>query len=480
MSLRPGSIVGEYQVVKKLGEGGMGEVYLAMHRTVGQRVVLKGLHREYLGDQELNNRLTREAETMVRLAHPNIVGIYNFIHTPDGAFIVMEYVEGIPFDDLIQRNGAIPIARSLELFEPVLQALQYAHEQGVIHRDLKPANLMLGFDGRVRVLDFGTAKLVDRPGLTRVGMTLGTATYMPPEQLMGRDLTPATDVYAAGVTLFEMLTGRLPFEGDDTAALVRRIHKAAPTSPRMFNPAIPKELEDVLLRSLAKDPRARYQSARELGDALRAVAARLQPAPPGPPAAYTSTGAPVASPVAEPRLERPPAAAAGHPAAAPAPPPARRLGAAIAAIGLSGAGAAGVAAGIVLLSIGSPFGTPVAGGAAVLWAAGTLALSALLLSEMLRLPVAGPLAAPQVAMASPPLQAPAAAGPPPAAPFYAAPPEALGGIYHRAFAPTAVNMVTSRWRHVPFDAAGLGGGEEAAAPSPAGASAELAGERRAT
>jgi serine/threonine-protein kinase len=264
-------MVGEFRVVRKLGEGGMGAVFLAVHKALGQHVVLKGLHPHLTRDPLLQSRLAREAEAMARLRHPNIVSIYNFIAVPEGAFIVMEYVEGVTFDDLIIKFGSLPPDQAVQLMLPVTRALEFAHKQGVIHRDLKPVNMMLGFDERVRVLDFGTAKIVDQPGITRSGTTLGTATYMSPEQLMGMDLAPAADVYSLGATLYEILTGQLPYEAQSTQELVKCIFTESPTPPSVHAPGIPLKLEEVVLRSLAKKAEQRYASAKEMADALETV-----------------------------------------------------------------------------------------------------------------------------------------------------------------------------------------------------------------
>jgi predicted Ser/Thr protein kinase len=272
MPLAPGTRIADYTVVKKLGEGGMGEVYLCVHGEGGQQVVVKGLRAYHQGNESFRSRFAREAEVMKRLQHPNIVKIFNFLETPQGAFIVMEFVDGVSFDDLVTRSGRLSPGEAVELLAPVLRAVQFAHEQGVIHRDLKPSNFMLGYDDRVRVLDFGTAKLVSQPGITRAGTTLGTANYMSPEQLYGRDLGPQADVYSLGVCLYEMVTGRLPFEAEATSQLIGAIIVNEATRPSSHAPDLPRPLEEVILRCLAKKPEERYASASALAEALdRAV-----------------------------------------------------------------------------------------------------------------------------------------------------------------------------------------------------------------
>jgi len=300
MALAPGTRIGDYTVLKKLGEGGMGEVHLCVHATTGRQVVIKGLRAFHAGNQDLKSRFSREAEVMARLAHPNIVAIYNFLETPEAAFIVMEYVDGVSFDDVLLKRGTLPPADAVELMKPVLAAVQFAHEQGVIHRDLKPSNFMLGFDDHVRVLDFGTAKLVDQPGLTRAGTTLGTANYMSPEQLYGKELGAPADVYALGVCLYEMMTAHLPFESETTSQLMAAIVLQEPTPPTKHTPTLPKAIEKVILTCLEKKAEARFASVKALekalDDAIQASGlARKAPtkpaAPATPPAATPSQGA---------------------------------------------------------------------------------------------------------------------------------------------------------------------------------------------
>jgi len=452
VSMRPGTVVGDYRIIKLLGEGGMGQVYLAQHQTLGQHVVVKGIHRELLANAEMRGRFSREAEAMQRLSHPNIVAYYNFLQMQDGAFIVMEYVDGVTFDDLILKAGLIPPARAVELILPVLAALEFAHGRGVIHRDLKPANIMLGRDGVVRVLDFGTAKLVDRPGLTRMGTTLGTATYMPPEQLMGRELTPATDIYAIGITLYEMCTGRLPYEADDTMSLIRKVYTEPPVSPSVYYPATPKPLAEAILKCLAKSPEQRFPTARALQQAIEPIVVAARPTTPAPAVAEAPTSA----------GRRPSAAAA---AAAPGaarrlPPATSRLPSALAAVGGAGAGLVGVLAGggLVWLGHATP-GLAVAGGAAAVWAASTGLLGRMVVGLIQReaAEAAAAAAAPAPTPAPAPAPAPAAApasAPAPLARWTAAGPPPLSGADSGQ---VALRKSGGGWRHNPIDPEALRG-----------------------
>jgi serine/threonine-protein kinase len=452
-------MVGEYRIVKKVGEGGMGEVFLAIHQTLGQHVVLKGLREHLLKDVELRSRLAREAEVMGRLRHPNIVGLLDFIQRPDGAYLVIEYVEGKTFDDLILSSGPVPYPQAIEMMLQILRAVEFAHREGVIHRDFKPSNFMIGADGQARVLDFGTAKLLDRPGLTRAGMTLGTATYMPPEQLMGKELTPAADIYALGVTLYELITGRLPFESDDSAKLVRMIHKEPPVPPSVHIADIPKPLEEAILRCLAKKPEDRFQRARDFAEALEAV---IIPKAAGP------AGEEAAAPVG----------AAGAGAA-----PQRRLGATVVAMAAAGAGmvATITSAGLVVIGLRDAAhasllsaGLAIGGIGLIVWVASTIALGAIVVSMIQALSARETAAVAAAASAAPP----AAPGTSPSLPavtpalLATLPPQLAATI--AAASQQAVSKRggtlkvraterTTAWRYAPFEPAQTGGD---AAPAP--------------
>jgi serine/threonine-protein kinase len=346
--------------------------------------------------------------------------MFGFTRSPAGSFIVMERVEGTSFAELIATAGLLPPARALGLLRPVCDAIEYAHASGVIHRDLKPASLVVDASGRPCVTDLGAAKLLtDASGLTRDGSVVGTAEYMPPEQIVGQPLTPAADIYALGVTLYEMCTGRRPFEDDDRGQLFRKIYHEAPAPPSAHYPALPAEVDALVLRCLAKRPADRFSSARELGEALdRALAAAggaPAPAPDFPGAGVPDEDKGPARLAGGAKLERRVVRLAElEPAAAAAPPAARAGAAAAARRGIDriarDPGRAAIAlgaAGFALIALGSVLGlagSAVAGAVAVwagslVWACGT---SVLLVERARR-------SAPQAAEAEP------AAGPSPAA-----------------------------------------------------------------
>jgi serine/threonine-protein kinase len=213
---------------------------------------------------------------MSRLDHPNIVKFLGWIDDPNyGWFIAMEFVEGEDFDHMLSRMGTVPPAKAIDMMLPALDALAYAHASGVIHRDIKPANLMLLSSGIVKVLDFGTAKLVDQGGMTRVGQQIGTSVYMPLEQLMGRPISVQADIYAMGVTLYELVTGKLPFYHDNPIELAKILMSNDPVPPSQIFPAAPKALDAVILKALAREPQNRFAHAIEFKDALAAVRATL-------------------------------------------------------------------------------------------------------------------------------------------------------------------------------------------------------------
>lgn len=266
-----GRQIGDYRIVSALGEGGMGMVYRGEHATLGQVVAVKSLHPSLLGNQAAKDRFVREAQALARLNHPNIIGLMNFISDDDGCFIVMEFAEGEDLEHKLERMGLIPPPQCIPWFIEACRGLNYAHQQGIIHRDIKPSNIIVHPAGTTKLLDFGTAKLVDAQRLTQQGMTLGTVIYMSKEQLLGKPLDARSDVYSLGVTLYECVTSHLPFYDEEERKLVVKIAKEDPIPPRTHYPGISPQLEAIILKSMAKDPNQRFQSATEFEHALAAL-----------------------------------------------------------------------------------------------------------------------------------------------------------------------------------------------------------------
>jgi two-component system LytT family response regulator len=267
--LAPGAQVGHYSVVSKLGQGGMGAVYLADDTTLDRRVALKILPPEFASDPERLQRFLQEAKLASALAHPNVATIYEIGQDNRLWFLAMEYVEGQPLDARI-REGPLKTSDLVAIGMEVADALDDAHSKAIVHRDIKPANLMLTRRGHVKVLDFGLAKLDSVPDrqdtqlMTSAGVVLGTVAYMSPEQALGRDVDYRTDIFSLGVVLYEMATGRLPFAGINTQETMARLLNSQPDAMARFNYEAPEELDRVVRKCLEKDRERRYQSARDL------------------------------------------------------------------------------------------------------------------------------------------------------------------------------------------------------------------------
>ncbi len=268
MTFAPGENVGPYRIFEQLGQGGMATVFKAYHAGLDRYVAIKILHPAFKADPNFLGRFEREARIVAKLDHPNIIPVYDFAEHENTPYIVIRYVEGSTLKSLL-REGLLPMDRVLSILRPVTSALAYAHTQGVLHRDIKPSNIMLTNDGHIYLSDFGLAKMVDVRGSTlSQDMLIGTPQYISPEQAKGEPIDTRSDLYSLGVVLFEMLTGRVPF-GADTPYAIIHDHIFSPLPPpRSINPALSKSVEQVLLKSLAKNPNDRYFTATELMEAL--------------------------------------------------------------------------------------------------------------------------------------------------------------------------------------------------------------------
>ncbi len=272
-----GAVLGRYRVVEAIGEGGMGAVYRARDERLDRDVALKVISGGALGDPAARSRFQKEAHALSRLNHPNIASVYDF-DTHDGVdFLVMELVPGVSLDEKL-RAGPLTEAETVDLGLQLAQGLEAAHREGIIHRDLKPGNLRVTPDGRLKVLDFGLARLLpsldgEAPTATLTHTLAGTPAYMAPEQLRGKPADERTDVHACGAVLYEMATGRRPYDATSGPLLTDAILHERPAAPRSANPALSAGLERVILKALQKDPRDRHQSCRELASDLKALGA---------------------------------------------------------------------------------------------------------------------------------------------------------------------------------------------------------------
>jgi serine/threonine-protein kinase len=275
-SLRPGStFAGRYEVKELLGAGGMGVVYRAFDRELQEPVAIKTLRSEAVaGGSVALERFKQEIRLARRIAHRNVVRTYDLGEVNGMYYLTMEYVEGTSLKQLIVSRGRLPVAVALTVGKQLCRALEVAHAEGVIHRDIKPQNMVVDPSGFLKVMDFGIARLANPPhgkGLTEAGMSIGTPDYMSPEQLSGAELDPRSDLYAAGVVLFECVTGRVPFEADTPWTLVAKHLEEEAPNPRSLNPEVPEQLAAVILKAMAKDPSARFASASDMHDALARI-----------------------------------------------------------------------------------------------------------------------------------------------------------------------------------------------------------------
>lgn len=255
-----GKLLGNYRVAGKLGQGGMGTVYLARDTGLERDVAVKVISPELARNPALMARFRVEAIAQARLNHPNIVTIHSFEQQKDSYHIVMEYVDGKTLKDMINDTGKLPLKQALNIFSQLLDGIAYAHKKGVLHRDIKPANIYITSAGTVKIGDFGIAKVTGIDGLTRAGAAVGTLLYSSPEQVRGEKMGPATDIYSLGITLYEMLTGIQPFKtGSGSDFEVQKAHlEIIPRKPSDYNPQIPPALDAAVIKSLAKSQQQRF------------------------------------------------------------------------------------------------------------------------------------------------------------------------------------------------------------------------------
>lgn len=287
MTYQPGDRVGDYEVLAVLGAGGMGKVYKVRNvisdRVEAMKVLLPNLA-EY---PELGERFIREIKLQATLNHPNIAALHTALHHENQLLMLMEFVDGITLEQLV-RSGPLRLEEAIDYVAQVCDALAYAHGKGIIHRDLKPSNMMLTPEGVVKLLDFGIAKFAQDRSMTKTGFLVGSLPYISPEQIEGlADIDARTDIYSLGITLYQLVTGRVPFQADSEYSLMRKHLQEAPTPPVQLMPDVPQGLNDIILTAIEKDRNRRFQSAAAMGAALRSLGASLGMALPSQAAAPT-------------------------------------------------------------------------------------------------------------------------------------------------------------------------------------------------
>jgi len=317
---------GRYKIVRKLGAGGMADVYLAEDQELGRRVAIKILNDRHAADDQFIERFRREAKNAAGLSHPNIVSIYDRGEAEGTYYIAMEFLDGRSLKELIVARGPAPIKTAVEYARQILAAVGFAHKHGIVHRDIKPHNVLVGPEGRLKVTDFGIARS-GASQMTEVGSIIGTAQYLSPEQARGAPVDQTSDLYSVGIVLYELLTGEVPFTGDTPLEIAMKHLSEPPKPPSELRPEVPHDLDLVVLRALAKDPSDRYQSAEEMDADLERV---LNGLPVGDDTAAAATavlagaGAMAAAPTSV--IARPPDAAPLRPAPPGAAPPAGYYG----------------------------------------------------------------------------------------------------------------------------------------------------------
>src|SRR6187401_742712 len=263
-----------YRIMRKLGSGGMANVYLAEDQELGRRVAIKILNDRHAGDEQFVERFRREAKNAASLSQQNIVSIYDRGEAEGTYYIAMEYLDGRSLKELIVARGPAPIHLAVDYTRQILAAIRFAHRHGIVHRDIKPHNVLVDAEGRLKVTDFGIAR-AGTSQMTEAGSIIGTAQYLSPEQARGAPVDQTSDLYSTGIVLYELLTGGVPFNGETPVEIAMKHISAIPAPPSSLRPDIPEDLDLIILRALGKTPEDRYPSAEEMDKDLARVAQGL-------------------------------------------------------------------------------------------------------------------------------------------------------------------------------------------------------------
>ncbi|SEK98846.1 Stk1 family PASTA domain-containing Ser/Thr kinase [Paenibacillus sp. OK003] len=255
---------GRYEVIERVGGGGMALVYKAQDLLLNRNVAIKVLRQQFVHDEEFIRRFRREAQSAASLSHPNVVSIYDVGQEDDVHYIVMEYVEGKNLNEIIKERAPLQVDEAVRIASQIADALDHAHHNQIIHRDIKPHNILIGRNGRVKVTDFGIARAVTSTTITQTGSVVGSVHYFSPEHAKGIVTGEKSDLYSLGIVLYQMLTGQLPFLGESPISVALKHLQEEFDEPRKFNPLIPQSVENVILKSMRKNPQERYQSAKEM------------------------------------------------------------------------------------------------------------------------------------------------------------------------------------------------------------------------
>lgn len=258
-----------YQIIKTLGEGGMANVYLAHDTYLDRNVAVKVLRGDLANDEKFVRRFQREALSATSLSHPNIVEIYDVGEDDGQYYIVMEYVDGKTLKQVLKQRGHLSVTEVIDIMLQVTDGMAHAHDAYIIHRDIKPQNIMILSNGMIKITDFGVAIALNSTQLTQTNSVMGTVHYIPPEQANGKGSTIRSDIYSMGIMMYELLTGLLPYKGDNAVEIALKHLREPLPSVRKFDSSIPQSIENVIIKATAKNPKNRYKDAREMHDDLK-------------------------------------------------------------------------------------------------------------------------------------------------------------------------------------------------------------------